>query len=222
MNYIDLTHNLNLKTPTFDGESGFKLSIQTDYNDCVPPNVFRTQKIISPAGIGTHMDAPAHCIEGGRTIDELTLEELVADCVVINVAGNVDENFVIQPGLVEQFETQYGVIRPKTVAIFYTGWSRYWEDPSRYRNNLRFPSVGESAAQLLLQRGIAGLGIDTLSADAGGQDYPVHRAILGANKFLIENIAHADKLPPTGAKIFVLPVKIEGGTEAPLRLIAVI
>jgi kynurenine formamidase len=63
----------------------------------------------------------------------------------------------------------------------------------------------------------------TPSADArGGEDFPVHRAILGAGKYLVENVANAKELPPTGARIFVMPMKIKDGTEAPIRLVALV
>jgi kynurenine formamidase len=84
----------------------------------------------------------------------------------------------------------------------------------------KFPSVHENVAKLLLERGVTGIGIDTLSADTGADGFPVHRAILGAGKYLVENVANAKELPPTGAKIAVLPMKIKDGTEAPIRLIA--
>lgn len=48
----------------------------------------------------------------------------------------------------------------------------------------------------------------------------MHRAILGADKYLVENVANAKLLPPTGAKVLVLPIKIKDATEAPIRLIA--
>jgi kynurenine formamidase len=73
---------------------------------------------------------------------------------------------------------------------------------------------------MLLQRSIAGIGIDTLSCDRGDQGFPVHRIILGAGKYLVENIANAKELPPTGGRILVLPLKLEHGTEAPVRLVA--
>ena len=81
---IDLTHSLSNNIPSWDGKADFELSIVTDYKDCTPPDLFRTQKINASVSLGTHMDAPAHVIPGGRTIDKLTLEELVVNCVVID------------------------------------------------------------------------------------------------------------------------------------------
>lgn len=219
---VDLTHELSAEIPTWDGSCGFELAIDTDYKDCTPPDLFRTQKIKCGAGIGTHMDAPAHIKEEGLTIDELKLEDLITDCVVIDVSSVVDENYIIMPEAVENFEKEHGEIKPNSFVIFYTGWDKYWDEKEKYINNHKFPSVDESTALFLLKRKIVGLGIDTLSADTGEAGFPVHRAILGRDKYLVENIANAKELPATGAKSFVLPIKIKDSTEAPVRLIALV
>ena len=222
MKYIDLTHTLSADTPSWDGDCGFKLTIQTDYKDCTAPDFFCTQQIETRAGMGTHMDSPAHAIEGGKTIEKLNLEDLITDCVVIDVSHEADEKYIILPKIVEQFEKKYGQIKHNTFVIFYTGWDKHWTTPEQYHNHHKFPSVHESTAKLLLERNIAGLGIDTFSCDTGQEGFPVHRAILGAGKYLVENIANAKSLPPTGAKSAVLPMKIKDATEAPIRLIAII
>ena len=217
---IDLTHTLLPSIPSWDGSCGFDLSIDTDYKDCTVPDLFRTQKIKMNAGMGTHMDAPAHCIAGAKTIESLELSELVTDCVVIDVSHEADDNYLVMPSVIERFEKQYGEIKSNSFVIFYTGWDKYWKTKKKYRNNHVFPSVHISTAELLLKRNIVGIGIDTLSADTGKNGFPVHRTILGASKYLVENIANAKLLPPTGAKIFVLPIKIKDATEAPIRLVA--
>ncbi len=219
---VDLTHSLSSEIPTWDGSCGFELSIDTDYGDCTPPDTFRTQKIKCGAGIGTHMDAPAHVIPNGRTIDQLSLEELITECIVIDVSSAADENFLIMPDVIEKFEKEHGEIQSNSFVIFYTGWDKNWDNREKYINSNKFPSVDISTAGLLLKRNIAGLGIDTLSADTGANGFPVHRAILGADKYLVENIANAKELHPVGSKIFVLPIKIKDGTEAPIRLVALI
>lgn len=217
---IDLTHTISETIPTWDGDCGFHLPVAVDYKDCRVPDLFRIQKIQCNAGIGTHMDAPAHCMPNGRTIDMLSLEELVTDCVVIDVSATADANYMIMPSDIEVFEKEHGQIPSNALVIFHTGWSKYWEKPETYNNNHAFPSVDSSTAKLLLERNIAGIGIDTLSCDTGAHGFPVHQAILGADKYLIENVANADVLPPVGAKVAVLPMKLKDGTEAPVRLVA--
>ena len=218
---IDLTHTISGEIPTWDGSCGFEISVSTDYTDCTPPDLFKIQKINCNAGIGTHIDAPAHIVPNGRTTDKLILEELVTDCVMIDVSSGADGNYMVMPEVIEKFEKEYGEIKPKTFVIFYTGWDKYWNETEKYINNHKFPSIHENTAILLLKRNITGLGIDTLSADTGQNGFPVHRRILGADKYLVENIANAKELPPIGAKVFVLPMKIKNSTEAPVRLIAI-
>jgi kynurenine formamidase len=218
---VDLTHTLSSDIPDWDGECGFKMELSLDYKDCEEPYLFRKYNMQTPVGVGTHMDSPAHCIPGGETIESLNLKNLVTDCVVIKIEG-VGEDFVITPSMVEEFEKQNGKIQPGTFVIFYTGWSKYWNEKNKYQNEHKFPSVHEDTAKILLERNIAGLGIDTLSADTGINGFPVHRAILGAGKYLVENIANADMIPATGSKTLVLPMKIKDATEAPIRLVALI
>ena len=67
-----------------------------------------------------------------------------------------------------------------------------------------------------------GIGVDTLSPDTGKQGFPVHDIFLGAGKYLVENIANSESLPNVGAHILVLPLKIQGGTEAPVRLVGLV
>jgi len=221
-NVIDLTHSISDKIPAWDGKPYFEIVTTTDYKDCVPPDLFRIQKVSIGMSVGTHIDAPAHVIPGGRTIDQLTPEELVAACVVIDVSKETDEKYLIMPSAIEKFEKEHGKIPERSLVIFYTGWSKHWETPEKYHNNHVFPGVDITTAELLLERNIVGVGIDTFSCDTGKNGFPVHRTLLGADKYLIENVANAHVLPAIGAKVVVAPMKIKNATEAPLRLIALL
>ncbi len=74
----------------------------------------------------------------------------------------------------------------------------------------------------LWERGVSALGIDTLSPDRPEDGFPVHRLFLGADKIIIENVAHLDSMPPAGSFVMVLPMKIKDGTEAPVRLVGLL
>lgn len=218
---IDLTHTLSSDIPSWDGDCCFRLHIVGDYKDCTAPNLFRNHKIEGMAGAGTHVDAPAHACPGGMTIEALDLKDLNTDCIVIHADGDVGADYLVMPEHITAFEKEHGKIPANAFVIFHTGWSKHWKTPEKYRNKLHFPSVHVDTAKLLIERNIAGIGIDTLSPDSGGKDFPVHRVILGAGKYIVENIANAGQLPPTGAKISVMPMKINDATEAPIRLVAV-
>ena len=219
---IDLTHIISSTTPSWEGDCGFQHQVILDYADCTTSVKFKVQKINMHAGLGTHIDAPAHCILGGKTVDELKLDELIAPCIVIDVSKQAHESWQLSPEDIRQFEREHDQIGDGTFVIVRTGWDQYWNEPEKYRNHLQFPSISLDAAELLLERKIAGLGIDTLSPDTPGSEYPVHEAILGAGKYIVENVANSSQLPPRDSFSLALPIRTEGGTEAPVRLIGLI
>ena len=130
------------------------------------------------------------------------------------------------------FEKQHGRIARGTIVLLKTGWSRYWPDAKSYlgddtpgdASRLSFPSYGvDSAKQLVEERGVAALGIDTASIDYGkSTDFLVHRVAAAGNVPGLENLTNLDQLPARGATVVALPMKIEGGSGGPLRAIALV
>jgi len=65
------------------------------------------------------------------------------------------------------------------------------------------------------------LGIDTLSLDYGpSQDFPVHEFVLGHSVYQLENVANLENAPIKGGLLIVAPMKLEGGSGSPVRLLA--
>lgn len=218
--FVDLTHKLHPQVPTWQGGCGFKSDIKLDYTKSKLS--FRVQKLSMHAGIGTHMDAPSHCIPTGQSVADLPLVNLFAPGVVIKAPPDIHPSFSFKPEHIHDFEKKHGEIPKGACVLFHSGWDIYWIDPSNYRNHLHFPSVHKETAALLLEREIKGLGIDTLSPDRPKEGYPVHEAVLGAGKFIIENVAHLGSMPESGFTVIALPINIELGTEAPIRLVAMV
>ena len=217
----DLTHTLLPTVPSWNGSCGFNHEIKLDYDQCTTNVKFRVQQISMHAGIGTHMDAPAHCIPGGSTIDQIPIESLIAPCAVIDVSDKMSENYLITVEDIQRFEKHYDTIPELGFVIFYTGWEQFWSEPEKYRNDHKFPSVSkEAAAFLLAERNIVGLGIDTLSPDRPDNGFPVHQLVLGEGKYIIENVANAKALSPFGATVLALPIKTPT-TEAAMRFVGI-
>ena len=219
---IDLTHTLSPSTPSWNGSCGFQHTIQLDYAKDVPTEEvsFRVQQIKMHAGIGTHIDAPSHCIPGGLCIEALSLENLLAPCVVIDLSKKAHPLYTASAQDIKDFEAQHGRIEKGCVVVVRTGWDERWNEPERYRNDHRFPCISGEAAEVLLERGVVGLGVDTLSPDRPETGFPVHKAFLGAGKYLIENLTCIARLPVKGSYMLSLPIKTLGGTEAPARCVA--
>jgi len=219
---VDLTHTVTDSVPTWDGNCGFFAKLRVDHHECQTQTKFRVHQFTMNAGIGTHLDAPLHCIPNSADISELPLSTLIAPCINIDVSHKADANYRVMRSDLQDFENQHGPIPENAFVAFHTGWSKFWHEPSKYRNDLKFPSIDVAVAEYLVTRKIVGLGIDTLSPDVPENDYPVHQVILGAGLYIVENLANLDQLPPVGSTIHVLPIKIAGATESPVRCFAML
>lgn len=216
---VDLTHALHSTIPTWNGGCGFQHILHMDYADFEGDDQFKVMKIKMHAGIGTHMDAPSHCILGGQCVHDFDVNDLCMPCVVIDIESQCHESYSLTQRDITDFENLYGVIKNDSCVMIKTGWSKLWNNREAYHNNHIFPSVSPEAAHLLLERGVRALGIDTLSPDRPMDGFKVHQAFLGSGKIIIENVAHLDLMPPVGAFVMAMPMKIKDGTEAPVRLV---
>ncbi len=223
---IDLTHVLDHTAPTWTGSCGFKHEVKMDYDQGV-----RVLSYKCHAGVGTHMDAPAHFFKDGAVIADIALDQMIVPACVLDLSRKMDGDLFVMPEDILEYEKKWGRIEANALVLAYTGWEKYWKDPDRYRNvdakgKMHFPGFHVRAAELLLKRDIAGIGIDTLSPDGSNNKpenkFPVHEVILGAGKYIIENVAHLSKMPAKGAFALALPLKIAVGAEAPMRLVGLI
>jgi kynurenine formamidase len=195
---------------------------------------YAANSICTPEHGGTHLDAPRHFDAAGITADEIPLERLMAAAVVISVAEQaaVDRNYRLSAEDVLAFEERHGRIAPGSIVLLHTGWSRHWPQARAYlgddtpgdASRLAFPSYGAEAARLLIEgRGTVLLGVDTASIDYGrSTDFIVHRIAAAKNVGGLENLTALDELPATGSVVMALPMKIEGGSGGPVRVVALI
>lgn len=219
---VDLTQVVSAGMPTWTGSCGFCLDLKKDYDQ-----MFRVYRIKMHASAGTHMDAPSHRIEGGACIAEIPVEQLVVPICKVNVSDDADADYEISVQDIEEYEREHGLIPANALVIGFTGWCRFWNEPDAYRNvdakgQMHFPAFSVGAAELLLERNIAGIAIDTLSPDCLDLDFTVHKLILGAGKYIIENVADCSELPERGSYAIALPLRAEDCTESPIRFIALI
>lgn len=220
---VDLTHLLSEKVPTWGGGCGFHYEIDATYDH----GGYRGLNYEMVANAGTHMDAPSHFIAGGKHISEIPLEYLIVPLCVIDLSDRKDPDLKVSAEDILAYETANGKIAAGSLVATYTGWSQFFTDPKKYRNadqtgDLHFPTYSVEAARLLLERDVAGIGIDTLSPDAPNIGFPVHHLILGAGKYIVENLSSLEKMPAKGGYAMILPLRIEEGSESPVRAVGII
>jgi kynurenine formamidase len=231
---VDLTHAYGTSTvywPT--SPTKFTLD-RLAYGRTGAGYFYAANTLCTPEHGGTHLDAPIHFAEGKRTTEQIPLEQLIAPAVVIDVSAKAgaDRNYRLTRDDVAQFEKQHGRIAAGAIVLVRTLWSRHWPNAKAYlgddtpgdASKLSFPGFGADAAKLLVEeRRAAALGIDTASIDYGrSTDFLVHRIAAAQNVPGLENLTNLDQLPPTGAAVIALPMKIEGGSGGPLRAVALV
>jgi kynurenine formamidase len=186
---------------------------------------------------GTHVDAPIHFAEKGRTIEQIPLQEWIGPAVKLDVTKKCEKNrdYLLSVDDIDNWEKKYGKIPDGAWVIMYTGIdTKYYPDKKKVLGTdktgeeaipeLSFPGLSpESVNYLVEERNITGIAIDTPSIDYGkSKEFKVHQVLCGADKLALENIANLDKLPPSGATLYVIPIPIKQGTGAPARVFAII
>ncbi|MFA5394471.1 MAG: cyclase family protein [Methanogenium sp.] len=195
MPFIDLTRSFPEPDCTYTG-------------DCVPEchqsqrDGYRVSVLVASSHSGTHIDAPAHYIEDGLTIDRILPETFIGPVTIIDLGCR---NSVIRP---EDLRPWLDAER----LIIKTGYSKKKTfDPE-------YAYIDEDAAELVAASGIQVIGIDTPSIEGYNGTGDVHRSILGAGIPIIE---YLDLSAVSAGNYFMtaLPLKITDGDGAPARVI---
>ncbi len=233
--WIDLTYPFNSQTIYWPTSRGFQLEKVAD--GMTPAGYYYAANNITAAEHGgTHLDAPIHFALGKHTTDQISLRQLIGPAVVIDVSAKASQNpdYLINVADLEEFEATHGRIPQGAIVLFRTGWGSRWPDRERYLGTaltgeeavplLHFPGLDSSAARwLVTERRIDAVGIDTPSIDYGqSSTFDSHRILFEADIPAFENVARLDELPELGSYVVALPMKIEGGSGGPLRIVALI
>jgi len=153
---------------------------------------------------------------------------------VVDVSEQATPDYQITVEDLAEWESRHGPIPPGTILLLRTGWGERWPDPFLYLGTdmkgpeavpeLHFPGLSPEAAGWLAEnREIDAIGIDTPSIDYGqSTTFETHQILYGLNMPGFENVANLQEVPEWGAFLVALPMKIEGGSGGPLRVVAFI
>jgi arylformamidase len=157
------------------------------------------------AHTGTHMDAPAHFIDGGQAIDELPIDVAVGPARVIEIAD---------PAAVTAAELGEHGPRPGERLLLKTAnSSRNWWDEDFDQD---FVHIEPEAASLLAEAEVALVGVDYLSVGGMQSGAETHRHLLGAGIWIIEGL-ELSGIEPGGYELVCLPLRLVGADGAPAR-----
>jgi arylformamidase len=168
---------------------------------------FASSRLSASTHAGTHVDAPAHFVAGGATVDQLPLEILLGKARVV-------ELLVREKADREDLEALD--LRDDLRVLLKTRMSGQLLKPGYHEDHV---FLTEDAAVYLAQAGIKLVGFDYLSVDRfGSADFPAHRALLGAGVIVLEGL-DLSGVEPGEYEMACLPLRIAGGDGAPARVV---
>lgn len=220
---VDLTHTYDETFPTFGAEPGIAYAPTVRFEEAG----YQLYTLTLHEHTGTHVDAPLHFSADGASVDEIPVEQLICPLCIVDITLRAAEepNAMVLPDDIERWISVHGEIPQGACVAMHSGWAAKVGE-LEYRNRpdgaYAFPGFSAAAANLLAEMGAAVIGVDTLSLDPGNStDFAVHYAWLPTGRYGIENLANLDRLPASGATVFVGAPKHRGGTGGPARVIAI-
>ncbi|HKP03502.1 MAG TPA: cyclase family protein [Chthoniobacterales bacterium] len=182
---------------------------------------------------GTHVDPPAHFVKGLRTVDQITLQEMILPLVVIDVHAEAAKNpdYTLSLERVKKWETDHGRIPTGAFVAMRTDWSKRWPDSAAMENAdsagvSHYPGWSLPALKYLYEdRKITASGHETTDTDPGvattKDDYSLETFVLQTNHYQIELLTNLDQVPESGAIVVVSFPKPKGGSGFPARIFAI-
>lgn len=232
---IDLTHPFDARTIYWPTAEHFQL--RSDAAGVTEKGYYYASNTLTTSEHGgTHIDAPIHFFQTGKSVDRIPLRQLVAPAVVVDVREQcaADRNYQISVADLRAWEEQHGRQLVDVIVLLRTGFSKRWPDAEAYLGTsergadgvkkLHFPGLAPEAAKWLVeQRAPLAVGIDTASIDFGqSTHYGSHVTLFEHGVPALENVDLSADLPAVDFTVIALPMKIAGGSGGPTRIVAMV
>ena len=232
--WVNLTHDITKEMPLYQAFEPLVPNIITTLEESGSDN--RTYTLATSHG--THTDAPAHFMAGGRTFEEIDLKERVLPLCVVHVEDKVllDNGYAATIDDLLAWEEVNGRFPEGSFVALSTGWYHKAVDQETFENRNAdgvevTPGWSIPALEFLSrERGVTAIGHETLNTDSGVEaaasdaelPLPAQRFWLNENKFQVEMLRNLDLVPATGSVIFVTLPHVKGAPAFPSEVWAVV
>ncbi|MEW6405017.1 MAG: cyclase family protein [Chloroflexota bacterium] len=212
---VELSHVLHPR------EEEYKLELQTHFVDDLLPGYTRKkglwyimQEVRLCTHVGTHLEAPLHCLEDGQDVSEIPLNRLIGEAVVLDFTYKKPN----EPITLEEMKEVGAEIRENDIVLIKTGLSKFYN--TEHAHERPYPTL--EAVKWLVEKKIACLGLDCSGVEVrGADDQPNHRTLFENGTPLIEHLTNLDQLRRQRVWLFILPWRVKGLEAAPVRVIAI-
>lgn len=211
MQIIDLSHPITQSMPVYPGSHPPELKTACTIEE----HGYGVKNMLLNSHLGTHMDAPVHMVDTGKTLNQLPVDSFIGRGVLVDVASQNKD--IIDIDDLRPFQN---MIAQCDFVIIFSGWSRFWGQESYFHG---YPTLTQKAAKWLTDYNLKGIGLDTVSIDTdNSQDYLNHKTVLGNTILVIENLSNLGSIPVNQFTFCCFPLNIEEGDGCPVRAVALI
>lgn len=213
MPLIDLSHPLEHGQLNFPFDPKISVVIHNTV-DSIGYNI--TQLSLSTHQ-GTHLDAPFHFYDDGKTLDQMRLDQFYGPATLVDLApgGHLDAG---TPLTVAMFEAHADAFQPGARVIYRTGWDRMFGTPEFFAD---FPTLTLDAARWIAEREIGLLGMDTPTPSTDWKECHLILLAEGVEIVIVEGLTRLEQLPEHFTFIG-FPLNITGRDGSPIRAVAVV
>lgn len=210
MVFVDLSHIVSPRMPVYPGSDPPVF----ESSSSIAEQGYVESKIVFYSHVGTHLDAPAHVIEGAKTLDQYPVDQFFGKGCVVPITARRDR--MISLDSLKPFEK---AIAQSDFLLLNTDWSRFWGSDHYFGG---FPVLSLEAAAWLGGFGLKGLGVDAISVDrTGARDLPVHNLLLRQDTIIIENLTGLTTLEAGDFFFSCFPIRFEQADGSPTRAVAI-
>lgn len=207
MHIYDLSHPLNNESPVYPGKDKPVFTPAAT----IQKDGYRETHMDFDSHLGTHIDAPAHMLENGKTFDQMPVDSFAGRALIVSVPGKMR---LIEKEFLLNFEDE---LKDIEFVLFKTGWSKYWGSPEYFED---FPTLTSEAVNYLLSFPLKGIGFDAISADpVESTKWENHFAIFGKGLIIIENLIFPNDLTAHKGRLFCFPIPYENADGSPVRAV---
>lgn len=205
---VDLSLDIYDKAPTFWPDP--KTAVLPHLT--VPNLGYNITQLIMSTHLGTHLDAPYHFFDDGKTVEQLDLRRGFGPASVIDLRHKKPKEEIT----VADFEPYSDRITRGSRLILHTGWDKQFPNPAYFSDQ---PPLGIAACEWLVERGISTVAMD-MPTIYPAEFVRVHHILLGAEVLVIEGLGHLERLTQPQVFLIALPLRIRGRDGSPCRAIA--
>jgi kynurenine formamidase len=208
--FIDCSHVIEENMPVYPGTEG-----PTLLQACTLEDVgFREKKWIMYSHTGTHMDAPAHMLAEGKTLDQFSVEKFMGRGMVVDVRECTEKEIPLM-----RLQSYESILKKVDYVLIQTGWEEYWGS-EQYVGN--FPALSIEAAKYLMKFNLKGIGVDAISIDLmDTETFPIHKILLENELVIIENLKNMSLLEGR-FDFYAFPLNVKDADGSPIRAVAVV